>query len=67
MLKVQILSTCSHCKGEAYLLIGMGKILQGRRYTRLLSKLKAKPLHHPHIWQVEVSLPPPVLGGEGGI
>jgi hypothetical protein len=34
MLKVHILSNCSHCNGEAYLSIGEAKDHTGRKYTR---------------------------------
>lgn len=34
MLKVHILSTCSNCKGEAYLPINEAEDSQGRKYIR---------------------------------
>ena len=34
MIQIHILTTCEHCKGEAYLPIGEGEDYQGRKYTR---------------------------------
>jgi DnaJ-class molecular chaperone len=34
MLKVQILDTCSHCYGKAYLPIGKSEDYQGHKYIR---------------------------------
>ena len=34
MIKVQILTQCEHCQGQAYLPIGEGEDHKGRKYTR---------------------------------
>jgi hypothetical protein len=34
MIKVHILSTCTHCNGEAYLPCGEGEDADGRKYVR---------------------------------
>jgi hypothetical protein len=34
MIKVQVLTQCKHCNGEAYLQMGEAEDCQGRRYTR---------------------------------
>ena len=36
MLKVHILTTCSHCNGEAYLAMGESEDNQGNKYTRYI-------------------------------
>ena len=34
MIKVQVLTRCEHCDGEAYLPMGEAEDCQGRKYTR---------------------------------